>query len=212
MLVNKRIAKTSQPMHKCLSPRLPWSPPEPSMPSNVATSPTCGRNGTSTLMPTKPGKIGKPIGHTSSRKTATFDVSLAAPSGTRPTQSSTTTSPKMVLSLDNLTNAAIQKNDTIEKFVHTNNQLTAVNLKLTEHVSRLQEQNTTLLHILEKYAGGSLGGIKAFMPTDSSHVWDPAGYCWTHGFKVKRDTKQQNLQNSGRRAPGGHHPADHHGG
>eukprot|EP00804_Cyclotella_cryptica_P013782 CCRYP_016887-RA/>CCRYP_016887-RA protein AED:0.46 eAED:0.46 QI:0/-1/0/1/-1/1/1/0/128 len=92
----------------------------------------------------------------------------------------------MVLSLDNLANAAIQKNDTVEKLVLTNNQLTTANSKLTEHVLQLEEQNTSLLHILEKYAGGSPGGIKAFTPTESSNVWDLSGYCWTHSFKVKR--------------------------
>ena len=56
----------------------------------------------------------------------------------------------MVLSLDNLANAAVQKNDTIEQLVQTNNQLTAVNKKLMEHVSKLEEQNSTLLHMLAR--------------------------------------------------------------
>ena len=92
----------------------------------------------------------------------------------------------MVLSLDNLANAAIQKDDTVEKLVLTNNQLAAVNATLTEHVSCLQAQNTTLLHLLEKYAGSSPSVVKAIDPTDNNNVWDPSGYCWTHGFKVKK--------------------------
>ena len=56
----------------------------------------------------------------------------------------------MVLSLDNLANATVQKNYTIEQLVQTNNQLTAVNKKLMEHVSKLEEQNSTLLHMLAR--------------------------------------------------------------
>jgi hypothetical protein len=95
-------------------------------------------------------------------------------------------SEKMLLSLDNLTNTAIQRNDTVDKLVLTNNQLAAANATLTDHVARLQAQNTTLLHLLEKQAGGGPNGVKASSPTDNNNVWDPSGYCWTHGFKVKK--------------------------
>ena len=91
----------------------------------------------------------------------------------------------MVLSLDNLANAAIQKNDTVDKLVLTNNQLAAANATLTDHVARLQAQNTTLLHLLEKQAGGGPSGVKVNSPTNNNNVWDPSGYCWMHGFKVK---------------------------
>eukprot|EP00804_Cyclotella_cryptica_P005892 CCRYP_000167-RA/>CCRYP_000167-RA protein AED:0.47 eAED:0.47 QI:0/-1/0/1/-1/1/1/0/84 len=79
----------------------------------------------------------------------------------------------MVLSLDNLANAAIQKNNTNDKLVLTNNQLAAANESLTDHVSRLQAHNTTLLHLLEKYAGSTPGVVKASTPTDNNNVWDP---------------------------------------
>eukprot|EP00804_Cyclotella_cryptica_P023498 CCRYP_012117-RA/>CCRYP_012117-RA protein AED:0.24 eAED:0.24 QI:0/0/0/1/0/0/3/0/464 len=92
----------------------------------------------------------------------------------------------MVLSLDNLANAAIQKNDTVKKLVLTNNQLAAANATLTDHVTRLQAQNTTLLNLLEKQARGGPSGVKVSSPTDNNNVWDPSGYCWTHGFKVKK--------------------------
>eukprot|EP00804_Cyclotella_cryptica_P026155 CCRYP_013040-RA/>CCRYP_013040-RA protein AED:0.67 eAED:0.67 QI:0/-1/0/1/-1/1/1/0/273 len=42
-------------------------------------------------------------------------------------------SKKTVLSVNNLTNRAIQKNDTVQKLVITDNQLTVTNTKLTEH-------------------------------------------------------------------------------
>ena len=92
----------------------------------------------------------------------------------------------MVLSLDNLANAAIQRNDTVDKLLLTNNQLAAANATLTDHVARLQAQNTTLLHLLEKQAGGGPSGVKATSPTNNNNVWDPSGYCWTDGFKVKK--------------------------
>ena len=41
-------------------------------------------------------------------------------------------SPKMKTLLDNLANATIQKNVTVEKLVNTNNQLTTMNKQLTE--------------------------------------------------------------------------------
>eukprot|EP00804_Cyclotella_cryptica_P020406 CCRYP_012624-RA/>CCRYP_012624-RA protein AED:0.67 eAED:0.42 QI:0/0/0/0.75/0/0/4/0/921 len=95
-------------------------------------------------------------------------------------------SKNMVLSLDNLANAAIQKNNTVKKLVLTNNQLAAANATLTDHIARLQAQNTTLLHLLEKQAGSGPSGVKASSPTDNTNVWDPSRYCWPHGFKVKK--------------------------
>jgi chaperonin cofactor prefoldin len=75
-------------------------------------------------------------------------------------------SEKMVLSLDNLANTVIQKNDTVEELVITKNLLTVTNQKLTEHMAKLQEQTGKLLYILEKYAGGGAGqGYFIFMVT-----------------------------------------------
>ena len=55
-------------------------------------------------------------------------------------------------------------------------------------MAKLQEQNGKLLYILEKYAGGATGKAvgKVFAQIENIDVWDPAGYCWTHGFKVKK--------------------------
>ena len=91
----------------------------------------------------------------------------------------------MVHSLDNLANAAVQKNDTVEKLVLTNTQLATANATLTEHIARLQAHNTTLLKLVEKH---TLGGtsVDKITPTDNYNAWDPTGYCWTHGFKVKK--------------------------
>jgi len=94
-------------------------------------------------------------------------------------------SEKMVHSLDNLANAAVQKNDTVEKLVLTNNQLATANATLTEHIARLQAHNTTLLQLLENHTGGSTSGVNT-TTTANYNAWDPTGYCWTHGFKVKK--------------------------
>ena len=115
----------------------------------------------------------------------------------------------MVLSLDNLANAAIQKNDTVEKLVITNNLPTVTNQKLTEHMAKLQEQNGKLLYILEKYAGGGTGQAvgKVFVQAENTDVWDPAGYCWMHGFKVK---KGHNSKTCKTRGEGHQEGATHH--
>ncbi|KAL7479535.1 hypothetical protein ACHAW6_005261 [Cyclotella cf. meneghiniana] len=113
-------------------------------------------------------------------KTITSNVSRAVPSGPRPTQSLMINSQKMVTCLDSLANAAIQKNDTVKQLVNTNKQR-------TETIHNLQEQNTKILLILETYAGAPSAKAvgQVITTTESTGVWDPSGYCWTHGFKVK---------------------------
>ena len=56
-------------------------------------------------------------------------------------------SEKMVTSLDNLANAAVQKNDTIEKLIETNKQQ-------QETIHKLQAQNGELLYLLKHLGGG----------------------------------------------------------
>ena len=81
---------------------------------------------------------------------------------------------QMVTSLDNLANAAVQKNDTVEKLVVANKQL-------TDTITKLQEDNAKLLHIIQQMAGQT--------PRTSQHQqaltrYDPKAYCHTHGYKV----------------------------
>eukprot|EP00804_Cyclotella_cryptica_P015015 CCRYP_000612-RA/>CCRYP_000612-RA protein AED:0.44 eAED:0.30 QI:0/0/0/1/0/0/4/0/510 len=74
-------------------------------------------------------------------------------------------SKKMLLSLDNLANAAIKKHDTVKN----SDPLTVANTKLMEQVTRLQKQNTKLRYILEstleghREAAKHLHGQKAAM-------------------------------------------------
>ena len=88
---------------------------------------------------------------------------------------------KMVSALDNLANAAVQKNDTFEHLV-------AANKTLTDTNKRLQEDNRKLLSIISALSGKTTINTSA----TTSHTgggsdvnWDPNGYCWSHGFKVK---------------------------
>jgi hypothetical protein len=108
-------------------------------------------------------------------------------------------SENFLLSHENLDNTAIQKNNMVKKLVITNNLLTVTNQKLTKHVTKLQEQNSKLLNILEKYASGGTGRAvgKIFAQAENNDVWDPAGYCWTHGFKVKKGHNSKTCKTRG---------------
>ena len=79
-------------------------------------------------------------------------------------------SERMVASLDNLANAAVQKNDTVEKLVISNKTLTDTVATLTNDITRL----TT-----------AIAALKANKSTKAPQACDPNGYCWTHSFKVK---------------------------
>jgi len=86
---------------------------------------------------------------------------------------------EMVGTLVNLANAAVQRNDTFEQLVKTNQ-------TLTNTVSSQQAEIKRLLTIVTALSSGkqpqqqSNGG-----EGETSDVWDPNGYCWWHGFKVK---------------------------
>ena len=90
---------------------------------------------------------------------------------------------KMVSALDNLANAAVQKNDTFEQLVATNKTLTDTN-------KRQQEDNRKLLAIISALSTKQAGtSFKTATGKDGRNgkdfQWDPTGYCWSHGYKVK---------------------------
>ena len=78
---------------------------------------------------------------------------------------------KMVDALDNLANAAVQRNDTFEQLVKTNQ-------TLTNTVSSQQGEIKRLLTIVTALSSGkqpqqpSNGG-----EGKTADVWDPSGYC-----------------------------------
>jgi hypothetical protein len=91
---------------------------------------------------------------------------------------------QMATSLDNLANASIQKNTTIESLVTTNAALTKA----------VQEIQKTLLHMSTSPptagtpAPTTTPESKCTRPAHWSPIkpaWDKEGYCWSHGFKVK---------------------------
>lgn len=101
-------------------------------------------------------------------------------------------SEKMVTSLDNLANAAVQKNDTIEKLIEINKQQ-------QETIHKLQAQNGELLYLLKHMAGPATADAvsKIYQNTGDRSMWDPNGYCWTHGFKVKKGHSSKTCKSRG---------------
>ena len=83
-------------------------------------------------------------------------------------------SSQMITSLDNLANAVVQKNDTVEKLVVANKQL-------TDTIAKLQEDNAKLLHIIQQMAGQT---PRTSQNQHAATRYDPKGYCHTHGYKV----------------------------
>jgi hypothetical protein len=84
---------------------------------------------------------------------------------------------KMAASLDNLANASIQKNNTIDKLVATYQQQAKIIAKVTEAIAKLKAGSPPM----------EQGSGRANPPhwRATKFAWDPTGYCWTHGFQVK---------------------------
>ena len=75
----------------------------------------------------------------------------------------------MVESLDNLANAAVTKNDTVERLV-------LVNKKLSDSVDKL---TADLIGIVAQMSlCRPTGTQNTAQPTGPKQVWDPTGYCW----------------------------------
>jgi hypothetical protein len=85
----------------------------------------------------------------------------------------------MACLLDNLANAALQKNDTVEKLVTANEKLAKVLANANVPITRL-----CLPAPATAPAGGSNDCPSHWSPVIPD--WDPTGNCSSHGFKVKR--------------------------
>ena len=86
---------------------------------------------------------------------------------------------KMVTALDNLANAAVQKNDTFEQLVKSNQALSTT-------ISSQQTEIKRLLGIVSTLSCGATTNNKPTnTSSDTSGNWDPDGYCFWHGYKVK---------------------------
>ena len=89
---------------------------------------------------------------------------------------------KMVTALDNLANAAVEKNSTIESLVKANLALTKA---VAEREANLQALTTAITKLSnQRSKGGGSGGGGGGAPAGGP-VFDPLGYCWSHGYKCK---------------------------
>ena len=93
---------------------------------------------------------------------------------------------QMATSLDNLANASIQKNATIDNLV-------ATNAALSKAIQDIQRTLATMMTAHTPAPGAPALTPPPGQPTGDrpSHwatvkpAWDRTGYCWSHGFKVK---------------------------
>ena len=93
----------------------------------------------------------------------------------------------MVTALDNLANAAVEKNGTIESLVKANLALTKA---VAERESNLQALTTAITKLSNQRSkggdsGSGGGGATVGGPAVDPAVFDPLGYCWSHGYKCK---------------------------
>ncbi len=84
---------------------------------------------------------------------------------------------KIAALLDNLANTSIQKNNTIDKLVATNQQQAKIISNLTEAIAKLKAGSPPT----EQQSGR----VNPPHRRATKPAWDPTGYCWMHGFWVK---------------------------
>ena len=93
----------------------------------------------------------------------------------------------MITALENLANAAVQKNDTVEMLVISNK-------ALTDFLAERNKECARLLAIIAALStgrgasvggGGGGGGGGENNRKISKTPWDPEGYCWSHRYKVR---------------------------
>ena len=97
---------------------------------------------------------------------------------------------RMVNALDSLANAAVLKTKTCETLVATNKKLTQELRRLTSIIQTMTIQlrfNSGTNNTNIKGGGGGAGGgaIRGTGGPTTNQTWDPNGYCWSHGFKVR---------------------------
>ncbi|KAL7478261.1 hypothetical protein ACHAW6_004033, partial [Cyclotella cf. meneghiniana] len=105
---------------------------------------------------------------------------------------------QMVTSLDNLAMAAVQKNETIEKLIQINEMKEKT---ITNLMAQLEDERATSTKLLEIIHKAGLQTGKNTNSGSGTHYtnWDPNGYCWTHGYKVKKwhNSKTCKTRNNG---------------
>jgi hypothetical protein len=99
---------------------------------------------------------------------------------------------QIVTSLDNLAMAAVQKNETLEKLIKMNAQKDKIIKNLTASLASEKSTSTILLDVISKTglkAGNTTGGGSGTLQR-----WDPSGYCWSHGYRVAKNTPVQHAK------------------
>jgi len=94
---------------------------------------------------------------------------------------------QMATSLDNLANASIQKNTTIENLVATNAALTRSIQDIQRTLATMMTTRPPATPALAP-SGQPTGDTPPGRPSHwaaEKPAWDRTGYCWSHGFKVK---------------------------
>ena len=96
----------------------------------------------------------------------------------------------MANALDSLANAAVLKTETCETLVATNKKLTQELSRLASIIQTLTIQlrfnsGTNNTNIEEGGRGAGEGAIRGTGGPATNQPWDPHGYFWSHGFKVR---------------------------
>ena len=97
---------------------------------------------------------------------------------------------RMVNALDRLSNAEVLKTETCETLVATNKKLTQELSRLASIIQTMTIQlrfNSGANNTNIEGGGGGSGGsaIRGTGCPATNQTWDPNGYCWSHGFKVR---------------------------
>jgi hypothetical protein len=92
---------------------------------------------------------------------------------------------RMVTILDNLANAAIQKNNTIDKLRAANKHLAKALLDANAAIAHLCFPTARTVPATTAASAGTNNRPCPAHWTPIKPKWDQIGYCWTHGYKVK---------------------------
>ena len=82
----------------------------------------------------------------------------------------------MVASLENLVNAGVHKNHTVEIFFMTNK-------TLTDSIASLKVQNLKLIKLAKRLTSGTPAAANP--NKDEKPPWDPTRYFWSHIYKIR---------------------------
>ncbi len=91
----------------------------------------------------------------------------------------------MASSLNNLANATIQKNTTIENLVATNATLTKAIADIQLSIAQMDAAGIPTSPAPTAPAPLTDACVRLSHWSNTKHAWDKVRCCWTHGYKVK---------------------------